>query len=117
AMKPNEFWPWFWRGLCAARRQKWPEAREAFTVCLALNPDQAAVYSNRGRTFAALGDSERALADFDRALQLDPNLLPAALIAGALNRGVLHYQARRMPEALAEFQRALEIGADPGAVH
>ena len=34
----------------------------------------------------------------------------------ALNRGMLHYRARRYPDALADLERARKLGADPAAV-
>jgi len=52
------------------------------------------------------------LHDFDRALQLKPDLG-----AAALNRGILHYREARYPQASGDFQRALRNGADPAAVH
>ena len=48
----------------------------------------------------------------NQALALAP-----ALAAAALNRGVLHYQAGRFPQALADLEQALRCGADPAAVH
>jgi tetratricopeptide (TPR) repeat protein len=62
--------------------------------------------------YAALGGTERALHDYDRALQLDPRLAGAAL-----NRGILHYRTARYDEAIADLQRALAAGADPAVVH
>ena len=84
----------------------------AFTVCVALAPDSAACYYNRGLAHAARGDAAAALRDYDRALQLDPRLA-----AAALNRGALRLQQGHFAEAEADFRLALEVGADPAAVH
>jgi tetratricopeptide (TPR) repeat protein len=59
----------------------------------------------------ALGQSSRALRDYDQALRLDPRLG-----AAFLNRGILHYRERRYAQALADLQRALETGAAPAVV-
>jgi serine/threonine protein kinase/Flp pilus assembly protein TadD len=112
AMRPGDFWPWFWRGLCAYRRQGYDDAVTSYSVCIALAPDSAECYHNRALAHAARGQPERARADYDRALQLDP-----ALSAAALNRGVLNLRQKRLPEATTDLERALKLGADPSAVH
>jgi tetratricopeptide (TPR) repeat protein len=48
------------------------------------------------------------LHDYDRALQLAPRLAEAAL-----NRGLLHYQEKRYPQAAANLELALKLGIDP----
>jgi serine/threonine protein kinase/Flp pilus assembly protein TadD len=112
AMRPGEFWPWFWRGLCAYRRHGYDDAITFFSVCVALAPDSAKCYYNRALANAARGNLERARADYDRALELEPGLS-----AAALNRGVLSLRQRRLAEATADLERALTLGADPAAVH
>jgi tetratricopeptide (TPR) repeat protein len=74
---PHDFWPWYGKGACAYRRQLYAEAVTAFTVCVALNPDSAACYHNRGLARAAAGDTSGALRDSERALRLDPRLAAA----------------------------------------
>ncbi len=110
-MRPQDFWPWFGKGLCAHRQHR-SDAVTAFTVCIALAPDSAACYHNRGLALAAHGDPAGALRDYDRALQLDPRLAVTAL-----NRAALHLQERRLDRAAADLQLALSLGANPAAVH
>ena len=45
---------------------------ELFSESLALNPRDGIVYLNRGIAYDALGDMERALADFEQAIRLCP---------------------------------------------
>jgi len=52
------------------------------------------------------------LKDYDSALHLDAKLAPAAL-----NRGLLHYQGKRLAEAAADYHHALDHGADPATVY
>jgi tetratricopeptide (TPR) repeat protein len=54
---------------------------------------------------------DRAVRDYDRALQLDP-----ALAMAAVNRGMLHARAGRYASALNDLQRALDSGAAPALV-
>jgi tetratricopeptide (TPR) repeat protein len=73
-LEPQALWPNFARGQCAFRRQHYDDAVLAFTACVVLAPDQAWCYYNRGLAYQALGRTDRAGADFGRALQLDPTL-------------------------------------------
>src|SRR5205823_657366 len=84
----------------------------AFSTCLALMPTSAHCYHNRALARTALGDTEKALFDYDRALQLDSKLAEAAL-----NRGILHYHEKHYPAAITDLQRALQMGSDPATVH
>jgi tetratricopeptide (TPR) repeat protein len=111
-LRPQDFWPWFGKGVCAHRRQRYDEAVTAFSVCVALAPDSAACYHNRALALAAHGDVAAALRDCDRALKLDPGLA-----AAALNRGALRLQQRQFADAEADFRLALDLGANPAAVH
>jgi tetratricopeptide (TPR) repeat protein len=110
--RPQDFWPWFGKGVCAHRRKHPDEAVTAFTVCVALAPDSAACYFNRAMALAARGDPAAALRDYDHALRLDPHLA-----AAALNRGALHLQERRYAEAESDFRLAMKLGANAAAVH
>jgi serine/threonine protein kinase/Tfp pilus assembly protein PilF len=109
-LRPQDFWPWYGKGVCAYRRDCPAEAVTAFTVCVALYPDSAACFHNRGLARAAASDSAGAQRDYDRALTLDPHLA-----AAALHRGVLRLQERQFPEAEADFRLAQRLGAN-GAV-
>lgn len=109
-LRPQDFWPWFGKGLCAHYRRRTGEAVTAFSVCIALAPDSAACYHNRALARAAT-DPAAALRDYDKALVVDPRLAEAAL-----NRGVLHLQQRRFADAEADLHLALTLGADSAAV-
>jgi tetratricopeptide (TPR) repeat protein len=39
-----------------------------------LNPKNAHAYTNRGNAYGSKGDNDRAIADYHRALQLDPSI-------------------------------------------
>lgn len=112
AIQPHGFWPNFYQGLCAHRRGRFAESIAAFSVCIGSSPGVSGAFFNRAASYVALGLPELARRDLDYALELDPQLAPAAL-----NRGTLHYQAKRFPEAEADLQLALELGANPATVH
>lgn len=71
---PHEFWPSFHHGICAFRRGRYQDALTAFTVCVALKPDEAECFHNRALALAALGHPAQASRDHARAVALDPTL-------------------------------------------
>ncbi len=88
-------------------------AIEACTV--AINSDRwsgeglAWAYNNRGLAFEAKQDYQRALVDYDRALQLAPDYA-----AAYSNRGNSHAYQGNLEQALADHNRAIEL--DPNYV-
>lgn len=71
-------------------------------------PGWAEAHNQRGVLLLQRGEHRRALADFDRALALDPKLEPNAL----LNRAHARIALRLYAEALADLERA--AGLMPG---
>src|SRR5262249_45794515 len=111
-IEPESFWPNFYVGVCAFRREKFAEAYAAFHACVALASKTPECYYNRALARTALGNEAEALADYSRALQLDPALAPAAL-----NRGVLHCKNKNLAAAATDLRRALSLGADAAVAH
>lgn len=86
---------------------RWEDAEAAFSRWIALHPQDPLGYVGRGDTLArSVNDAEklqRALADFDRALQLAPDQ-PALFF---LKRGQVLSNLDRDREAVGDFNRAL----------
>jgi tetratricopeptide (TPR) repeat protein len=112
ALEPELLWPAFYQGQCAYRRGRHRDAVVAFSVCVGRAPRLAACPFNRALAFEALGDVEDALADYGRALALDPNLA-----TGYLDRGVLRLRQNDYAAAATDLEAALRSGADPVAAH
>src|SRR5205823_7207713 len=110
-LRPQDFWLNFYQGLCAYRLGRHADAASAFRVCIALSPRTPECYYNRALALSALGQSDRALRDYTRALELDDGLT-----AAALNRGLLHYAAGRFAEAAADLNRALGTTTERGVL-
>jgi tetratricopeptide (TPR) repeat protein len=70
----------------------------------------ADVYHLRGISLSLLGQPDRALEDFDRALGLNPRYIDALV-----HRGVILVELGRTAEADASFQRAAVLGHDGAA--
>jgi tetratricopeptide (TPR) repeat protein len=70
-------------------------------------PGYVNAYSNRGLALHMKGDYERALADYDAAIKLDPKDLPALTY-----RGQIHRLAGNYDLALADLDAAIGITPD-----
>jgi len=110
-LEPQGLWPSFYQGVCAYRQGRYSAAVAAYSVCIGAAREPAPCFYNRALAFEALGQTEQALRDYDQALRLDPGLADAAL-----NRGMLHYRAKRYDAAITDLQRAFELSADPAVV-
>jgi tetratricopeptide (TPR) repeat protein len=66
--------------------------------------DQALAYHWRGAEYLKLGEDDRAIADFDRALALDPNLATAYS-----DRGIAYRRAGRYELAIADYGQAIRL--------
>jgi tetratricopeptide (TPR) repeat protein len=68
---------------------------------------KVAAYVSRGNAYDQLGESERAIADYDRALTLDPRNAFAHR-----NKGVSLTRLGQLGEAVQEFAAAIELKPD-----
>lgn len=75
--------PWFARGSCEFRLNRWREAEASFERALELDPQSVGSQFMLGRVRHTLGDFDGALAALERARQLDPR---SAQIATYLDR-------------------------------
>lgn len=99
-------------GLIAAQTGRTGEAVDLLGRAAAINPNDAAVHSNRGNALQALGRLEEALASYDRALALQPGYPEACL-----NRGSALQDLGRPEAALEAYERALALREDYPEAH
>jgi len=100
--------------LCAAacmfltleRCTVWKNSEILWTDVLDKHPGSHVAHYNRGMYYRSLADDGKALADFDRAIELKPNYSLAYN-----NRGGIRYRRGDLRSALADFDRAIE--SDP----
>jgi tetratricopeptide (TPR) repeat protein len=99
----------FYLGLARAGKQQYREAVEPLTRVTELQPDFSGAWLELGICHGKLGDVDKALADYDRTLQLD-----AGNGAALYNSGLLLFDASRIDEALARFEKGIALKpADP----
>jgi tetratricopeptide (TPR) repeat protein len=70
----------------------------------ALPADVASAFNRRGHAYFALGDPTRAIADFDRAITLDPKSIQAYY-----NRGIAYFSIRQPDRAIADLDQAIKL--------
>jgi tetratricopeptide (TPR) repeat protein len=79
---------------------------------IAINPNVAAAYSNRGLALQDLGAVDDALAGFDKAIALQPDYADAHS-----NRGNALLALERPDDALASYDRAIALRPDFADAH
>jgi serine/threonine protein kinase/Flp pilus assembly protein TadD len=110
-LRTGDFWSHFQMGRCYVSLGKYSEGVETFGACVALRPDSPWSYSARGLALAMLERFDEAIADLDRAVEVDGNFLPARL-----NRGVANWLAGNREAAENDFTRLLDgLGGSPMA--
>ena len=127
----------------AAEREALARATAEYLAAQQFNADRPEAHGNLGLYYARIGQQQRAQAEFERALAIDPGFVPAAVNLADLYRArgeeaqaesvlraalpashddaSLHYalglslaRQQRMPEALAQLQQAAKLGpGDP----
>jgi len=69
--------------------------------------DQAQVHLERGRALLGQGQHQRAIAEFDRAIELDPDQVEAYA-----SRGFAHIQLGQFERGIADYDQAIELAPD-----
>ena len=88
------------------------EAVADYDKAIALQPDYAAAYINRGIANHELGRPDEALADYDEAIALRPDYA-----AAYRNRGVAKLRLERQEQAEADFDKAIALQPDDAAAY
>jgi Tfp pilus assembly protein PilF len=98
---------YYYRGLARLGTGEHDRAIADFDASIALDPESARTFNNRGTAWYVKGDRDRALADFDKAIQRDPDYAFAWH-----NRGEVWKDKGDFNRAIADYGKA--IGLDPG---
>lgn len=77
ALDPNLWRAWNALGSYHDRNRAWAAAGQSYDRALAVKPDSAILYNNRGFSNLLQHRFETAISDFTTALRFDPNLTPA----------------------------------------
>ncbi|MBI1278051.1 MAG: tetratricopeptide repeat protein [Anaerolineaceae bacterium] len=82
------------------------------TTALELSPTDPALYTLRGQTYLLLYEWDKVAADYNKALELDPSYADAYFYRGVLYYSILQTGQAMYTDALADFQRYLELAPD-----
>src|SRR5262249_17865257 len=106
--EPTNYW-WLLRLGCARcvfgqTPEDFGWATGSFSGCILKRPRHAPAYACRGYAYSKLGQSDKAVADYSKAIELDPKY------ATAWNdRGAVYSELNQLHKAVADLSRALEL--------
>ncbi|HOY31083.1 MAG TPA: tetratricopeptide repeat protein [Bacteroidales bacterium] len=86
------------------RNKIWKDELTLWTDVVSKSPGKARPYGNRGVIYDDLGQSDKALADFSKAIQIEPCYAMAYT-----NRGLIYGSRGQFDNAIRDFSRALEL--------
>ena len=69
-----------------------------------LDLNDAAAYSNRGRSYHELGQYQQSIEDYDKAIDLDPDDATYYI-----NRGISYGDLGQQHRAIEDFDKAIEL--------
>ncbi|MFE1772668.1 tetratricopeptide repeat protein [Streptomyces sp. NPDC059008] len=115
AINPHYVWAYARRGLTLRVMGRYEEALTAFGRAAELQPDDPWIWGERCNTYLETQRYEQALAEAERALDIDPSYAWAHMareVARCAARGSANLLTGRLAEALADFDRVVELGAE-----
>lgn len=95
---------WLGQGLALGQQRRADDARRAFQVAAALEPQRAEIRSYLGKSWAEAVDSPRAQHELQLARDLDPGDPTPWLYSG-----LDHFQNRRPNDAVRNLERSVEL--------
>ena len=96
-------------GIQYMKEGKWEEAAKAFTEAIDAQPGDPVAYINFGNVLTAVGDTERAMNFYDKAISLDENAT-----AAYYSKGSVYYDNQNFEDARKMFELAMKKGLDNG---
>jgi tetratricopeptide (TPR) repeat protein len=110
SLQPAHFWAQFFLGVCHLKVRHWEAAKAGLNACFSRRPDFVWAYLFRSFVNEKLQALPEAEADFQKALQLNPN--EDARYVLFLTRGILRFDQRELESAAADFRSAVALKPD-----
>jgi len=104
-------WSYNRRGEVRAKKGLDADALADFEAAVRLSGAWRAIH-NRGVSYASAGQLDKAMADFDRTIELNPRY-PNAYF----NRAELRYRMAEYPAAVEDYSQAIELGKPDAATY
>lgn len=132
AANPNDVDALIWMGRRTAYLGQYREAIDIFTHAMTLHPDDARLYRHRGHRYLTVREPSRAIADFERAVELiegtedevEPDGLPNAMNTPTstlhfniwYHLGLAHYLRGDFEAAEEAYRACLDASVHPDSV-
>ena len=114
-IEPNKDFGYLSRGYVCYETKKYNNAIEDFTKALQLNPnenfDTAEIYEYRGKCYEALGETEKAQSDFNKAknLKSDESLVK---VSQYLKSAMESYTSKNYQQTIEDCTKIIELKPD-----
>lgn len=95
---------WFLQATDQYQKGDYQGAIAKYDQAIALDPELASAYLDRGVNYSELQEYAKAIADFDKAISLDPQNAIAYY-----NRGNISQALQKYPEAIVDFDQAIAL--------
>ncbi len=102
---PRDYVGWWLQGDCCFAKQDFVNAQQAYTVCIALQPNTAIAYLNRGMARYSTDTYESAANDYAKVSVLAPSWS-----LSRFNRALALQKLGRVDDAITELDKAIESG-------
>ncbi len=109
-LQADHFWARFFLAVCHLRDRQWEMAKVGLSACLAQQPRFAWAYLYRSFANEKLQALAEAEADFQQALQLNPDEEARYILF--LTRGILRFHQGQLNQAAADFSRGCALKPD-----
>lgn len=120
-LEPQNLRIWIDTGFCCEHLGRHADAATCFSICIALWPQFAPLYFERGKAHLHAGDFAAARADFDTALKMQSEdteaLTPAVHCEVYLERALAYLELKNTTAALADLTRVTELPNHPTRVY
>ncbi|MGF1581225.1 MAG: protein kinase [Gemmataceae bacterium] len=103
-LSPTNYWARMQRGICHLELKQHPLAIADFGGCIGLWPKFAWGYFNLGYSLDRSGHSQQAVAEYTKALALDPDFATASM-----NRGTVYLELQQYSKAVQDFEKVVEM--------
>ena len=111
-MQPTHYWVLTQRGICRQELGQHDLALADFSSAIGVRPDLAWGWFNRGYVLGKCGHAAEAIRDFSAAIERAPDFVEAYL-----NRGLIRLETKQPILALADLDRARDLGKDDAFLH
>jgi eukaryotic-like serine/threonine-protein kinase len=111
-LQPTHYWVLTQRGICRQELGQHDLALADFSSAIGVRPDLAWGWFNRGYVLGKSGHAAEAIRDFTAAIARAPDFVEAYL-----NRGLIRLEAKQPTLALADLDRARDLGRNDAFLH